>query len=176
MHAQIRIAVVLVTVLVGAVLAATMREDSTPTSPGRPTAAPTQATAGSPELSPPIAVAEFDPGGEAPEALTAHQRTAVAGNPSGRRAPIRDEERVAIRATSIAKKLKLSAAGEDALLAVLLEEQTRRAAALTAWRRRPDDAEADARLRTELDAILAWKTRELRRQFGPEYAGIMMRR
>lgn len=176
MHSQTRFAVVLATVLVGAVLAASLREDSPPPSPGSPPAAPTRAMSGSVERSQPIAVAEIEPSRAAGEAGTAHQRTAVAVDPTVRQVPIRDDELVAIRAASLAKELQLSGLGENALLGVLLEEQTRRAAVFTELRQKPDDAETKSRVRTELDAILAWKTRELRRQFGPEYAGIMMRR
>jgi hypothetical protein len=66
--------------------------------------------------------------------------------------------------------------GQESLTAVLLEEQSRRAGALTELRLKLDDAEARARVRGELDAILAWKTKTLNDQFGAQHAAEILKR
>lgn len=88
----------------------------------------------------------------------------------------RDAERIRARAHALAAKLPLDAAGEEALLDVLLEEERRRAAAFAERRTTPDQAAANARTRAELDAILAWKTRELHDRFGFAVATTLMQR
>ncbi|MBI5850626.1 MAG: hypothetical protein HZB39_06235 [Planctomycetes bacterium] len=109
-------------------------------------------------------------------AAAAIERTEVPVDPSARSAPLGDEARVRLRATALAQRLGLSAAGEETLTAVLLEEQSRRASALTELRRKPDDAEARTRVRSELDAILAWKTKALSDRFGAEHAAEILKR
>lgn len=109
-------------------------------------------------------------------AADAIARTEIPASPSASSARLGDEERVRLRATALAQKLGLSADGEATLTAVLLEEQTRRANAVTALRRNPDDAEVQARVRGELDAILEWKTEALNDRFGAEHAAEIMKR
>lgn len=113
---------------------------------------------------------------EAAGSAPALERTEVAVNSNAHYAHLGDEERVRLRATALAQRLGLPAAGEAALTEVLLEEQSRRASALAELRRKPDDAEARARVRSELDAILAWKTNALNDQFGAEHAAEIMKR
>ena len=88
----------------------------------------------------------------------------------------RDAERIRARAHALAAKLPLDAAGEEALLDVLLEEERRRAAAFAERRTTPDQVAANARARAELDAILAWKTKALHDRFGFAVATTLMQR
>ena len=109
-------------------------------------------------------------------AAAAIERTEVPVSPGARSESLSDEQRVRLRATALAQRLGLPANGEEKLAAVLLEEQCRRASVLTELRRRPDDAEVRARVRSELDAILAWKTKALNDQFGAGHAAEILKR
>jgi hypothetical protein len=109
--------------------------------------------------------------------LSAHKLSAI--NKSGKRTrAVGNEQRVRQRAAALAQDLELSAENEDALLDVLLQEQTRREVAFSDLRSASPDQQAEVRaqVRTELDEILAWKTEELRARFGSDLADTVMRR
>ena len=100
-------------------------------------------------------------------------------NKSGKRTrAVGNEQRVRQRAAALAQDLELSAENEDAILDVLLQEQTRREVAFRDLRSvSPDQqTEVPAQVRTELDEILAWKTEKLRTRFGSDLADTMIRR
>jgi len=104
------------------------------------------------------------------------QRTEVEAGTTKQRLPLTDQDRVRLRAEALATKLKLTAPEENALLVVLLAEQSRRADALSEMRRAPKGAETTARLRAELNNIRAWKSQELRNHFGTKRATAMLQR
>ena len=89
-----------------------------------------------------------------------------------------NEERIRERAAALAQDLELSGDDQSVLLEVLLQEQVRREAAFRDLRSASADGQARVRalVRVELDEIRAWKTAELRREFGSELAGAIMRR
>ena len=87
-----------------------------------------------------------------------------------------DEDRIADRAAALVEELQLSPERGQSLLSILLQEQSQRAAAFSELRSSPDQAAARARVRAELDAIRAWKTRTLRDQFGADHASRILRR
>lgn len=178
MHSQTRITVILATALVAAVFAAAVSRARSSETPGIPAAAPVGATAATAEPAQPMAAAtgDIEANGEAPGTPAANQRTEVEVSPSALRVPLGSADRIRNRAAALARRLELSAADSEALLTVLLEEQARRAAAIIELRREPDDAEVSARVRVEFDAILAWKTNELRDRFGAERADLMRKR
>lgn len=175
MNARTRVLVILASAVGASVLVLAL---STESWQGAPVTPPAVAAAASPLVrqNPVAEVAPITLTGEAAVAAAVSERTEVAVSPSGRNAVLGNEERVRLRAAELGKKLALSAAAEETLTAVLLEEQTRRASAVAELRRKPDDAEVRARVRTELDAILAWKTQALNDQFGAQHAAEIMKR
>jgi hypothetical protein len=102
------------------------------------------------------------------------QRDLVVIDQAKQRTPLTDEERVRRRAAAVASKLKLSIEEENALLVILLEEQTSRADTLSELRRAPKEGQAVAR--AELNSIRAWKSEQLRQQFGVARANVMLKR
>ena len=106
-----------------------------------------------------------------------HQLSAI--NRSETRArSLGNERRVSQRAAALAREFGLSADNEGALREVLLEEQVRRERVFRDLRGASQDqlAEVRARVRGELDAILAWKSAELSTRFGSDLAGALTRR
>jgi hypothetical protein len=177
MHARTRILALVASAVGAAALATALRTGPSQGAPVPPPAA-TEAAAASPQAQQDLVaeVAPIPPTTESAADAATIVRTEVPASPSARSAPLGDEERVRLRATALAQRLGLPAAGEESLTAVLLEEQSRRASALTELRQKPDDDEARARVRSELDAILLWKTKALNDQFGAEHAAEILKR
>lgn len=176
MHSQTRIVIgMLATALVAAVVASAARTDFPP-------AAPAVAESGAISIlpgPPPFASAdgvERVTDREKSGVPTTPERTPAGDASSGGRPRITDEDRIRLRASTLARKLELTAAEAEALLAVLLQEQDRRAAAFAAMSGELNEATAKVRVRGELDSIRAWKASELRRQFGVERSDIILMR
>jgi hypothetical protein len=183
MQSKTLLTVLCATVLTVALLkCVTSEQSSLPVQDCLP-AAQLQATAGRPELQQPAAV-EHDAHmldvlgarGESRAAPSIDRQIVAEACSSEEQARSADENSVRRRASAAAKQLKLSSDAEDALLAVLMQEQARRSVAFRDLRREPDQAETRAQVRGELDDILAWKIQELRTRFGRESAGVIMKR
>lgn len=179
MRSQIRVMVflILTAALVGAVVTA-FRVDL----PGRPfwdgpgAATETAAVCSQDPPPAPLASAVDERMAGQGVAPVAAERIEVSVVGDAQNVATRDADRVRARAAALATKLALSAADEEALLAVLLEEQERRSAAFAERRSGSDPADGNARMRSQLDAILVWKTKVLSDRFGLARATVMMRR
>jgi hypothetical protein len=177
MHARTRILAILASAVGAAALVTALSTDPWQSAPVLTLAPATAAAATAPEMLQSL-MDELAQSPRKTEAATAStiERTKVPLDASAANVPLGDEARVRLRATGLARRLGLPAADEAALTAVLLEEETRRAGALTELRRTPDDAEVRARVRSELDAILAWKSEALNDQFGAVHAAEILKR
>lgn len=177
MHLQTRIVVVLATVTGAALLAAIISKASL-SPPPEPVVISGASAPGAPGQvrASEAAFAATHALTASPEVPRANLRSVVEAAPMASHLPKVDEHRVRRRAGKVAQELALSAEHEQALITVLLQEQARRGVVMAELRCKPGDEEINALVRTELNAIRAWKSKELMTQFGADRMRIIMQR